>query len=138
MMSEWRSAEWQRATIDLLSSPRRKQIEEISNNIQEARRIFERLETETRRLVLVRCLPFVSCRARELACFFYSSSVLRRTKKPKPYSSNGLVLRRKCLKPISLMRYSIARLKNVPRKPTVNGAKPRDVLAIIFIEIQCN
>ncbi|CAF5171978.1 unnamed protein product, partial [Rotaria magnacalcarata] len=30
----------------------RKQIEEISNNIQEARRIFERLETETRRLAL--------------------------------------------------------------------------------------
>jgi hypothetical protein len=32
---------------------RRKQIEEISNNIQEARRIFERLESETRRLALV-------------------------------------------------------------------------------------
>ncbi|CAF4368115.1 unnamed protein product, partial [Rotaria sordida] len=30
----------------------RKQIEEISNNIQEARRIFERLESETRRLAL--------------------------------------------------------------------------------------
>ncbi|CAF3810944.1 unnamed protein product [Adineta steineri] len=30
----------------------RKQIEEISNNIQEARRIFERLESDTRRLVL--------------------------------------------------------------------------------------
>jgi hypothetical protein len=32
---------------------RRKQIEEISNNIQEARRIFELLESETRRLALV-------------------------------------------------------------------------------------
>ena len=32
-------------------------LEEISNNIQEARRIFERLESETRRLALV-CLEF--------------------------------------------------------------------------------
>ena len=32
---------------------RRKQIEEISNNIQEARRVFERLESDTRQLVLV-------------------------------------------------------------------------------------
>ncbi|CAF2828126.1 unnamed protein product [Rotaria sp. Silwood2] len=32
----------------------RKQIEEISNNIQEARRIFERLESETRRLALTK------------------------------------------------------------------------------------
>jgi hypothetical protein len=32
---------------------RRKQIEEISNNIQEARRIFELLEFETRQLALV-------------------------------------------------------------------------------------
>ncbi|CAF0868848.1 unnamed protein product [Didymodactylos carnosus] len=31
---------------------RKKQIEEISNNIQEARRVFERLETETRRLMM--------------------------------------------------------------------------------------
>ncbi len=31
----------------------RKQIEEISNNIQEARRIFEQLESDTRRLALV-------------------------------------------------------------------------------------
>ncbi len=35
------------------SISRRKQIEEISNNIQEARRIFELLESETRRLALV-------------------------------------------------------------------------------------
>jgi archaellum component FlaC len=40
--------------LDILSIHRRKQIEEISNNIQEARRIFERLESDTRRLVLVR------------------------------------------------------------------------------------
>jgi archaellum component FlaC len=37
---------------------RRKQIDEISNNIEEARRIFENLESDTRRLVLVGLFSF--------------------------------------------------------------------------------
>ncbi len=87
------------------SISRRKQIEEISNNIQEARRIFELLESETRRLALV--------------CFKirlnFKPSVFYRVKKMKTSIKNH-VLHYKFLNLILSMKSSIMKSKNVRKK----------------------